>query len=124
MNEIAKVLVFAFGMFLLDLPWLTLQNSRVQEFIREIQGGRSMNPRLWAGGPVYLALAYLLTQQISAPRAFLAGASVYAVYDFTQLVTFDKYPLDFAIMDTLWGGLLMAFSWWIANYFGLVAAEK
>ena len=124
MNEIVKILILAFGLLVLDLPWLIIQNSRVQEFIIEIQGGRSMNPRLWAGGPVYLALAYLLTQQVSAPRAFLAGASVYAVYDFTQLVTFDKYPLDFAIMDTLWGGLLMAISWWGAHHLGLVAAEK
>jgi uncharacterized membrane protein len=124
MNEIVKILILAFGLLVLDLPWLIIQNSRVQEFIIEIQGGRSMNPRLWAGGPVYLALGYLLTQQISAPRAFLAGASVYAVYDFTQLVTFDKYPLDFAIMDTLWGGLLMAISWWGAHHLGLVAAEK
>jgi uncharacterized membrane protein len=124
MNEIIKVLLFAFGMFVLDLPWLIFQNSWVQEFMREIQGGRSMNPRLWAGAPVYLALGYLLTQQISAPRAFLAGLCVYAVYDFTQLFAFDKYPLSFAVIDTLWGGFLMAFSWWLANYFGLVAAEK
>jgi len=124
MNEITKVLLFAFGMFVLDLPWLIFQNSWVQEFMREIQGGRSMNTRLWAGAPVYLALGYLLTQQISAPRAFLAGLCVYAVYDFTQLFTFDKYPVSFAVIDTLWGGFLMAFSWWLANYFGLVAAEK
>jgi len=124
MNEITKVLLFAFGMFVLDLPWLIFQNSWVQEFMREIQGGRSMNTRLWAGAPVYLALGYLLTQQISAPRAFLAGLCVYAVYDFTQLFAFDKYPLSFAVIDTLWGGFLMAFSWWLANYFGLVAAEK
>ena len=124
MNEIVKVLVFAFGMFILDLPWLTFQNSQVQEFMRDIQGGRSMNPRLWAGVPVYLALGYLLTQQISAPRAFLTGLCVYAVYDFTQLFAFDKYPLSFAVIDTVWGGFLMAFSWWVANYFGLVAAEK
>ena len=124
MNEITKVLLFAFGMFVLDLPWLIFQNSWVQEFMREIQGGRSMNTRLWAGAPVYLALGYLLTQQISAPRAFLAGLCVYAVYDFTQLFAFDKYPVSFAVIDTLWGGFLMAFSWWLANYFGLVAAEK
>ncbi len=124
MNEIVKILILALGLLVLDLPWLTFQNSRVQEFITEIQGGRSMNPRLWAGVPVYLALGYLLTQQVSAPRAFLAGACVYAVYDFTQLVTFDKYPLDFAIMDTLWGGLLMAISWWGAHHLGLVGAEK
>lgn len=122
MNELTKVLVFAVGIAILDLPWLLLQSSWVQEFVREIQGGRSMNVRLWAAAPVYIALGYLLTQQTSAPRAALAGMAVYAVYDFTQLLTFDHYPLYFALMDTLWGGTLMAISWWIANRAGLLAA--
>ena len=124
MNKIAKVVLFAVGIAILDLPWLLLQSSWVQEFIREIQGGRSMNVRLWAAVPVYIALGYLLTQQISAPRAALAGMAVYAVYDFTQLLTFDKYPLQFAVIDTLWGGLLMSFSWWLAHRLGLLSADK
>lgn len=123
MNDIVKVIVFAIGMFILDLPWLAFQNSWVQEIFTEIQGGRSMNTRLWAGAPVYLALGYLLTQQISAPRAFLTGLCVYAIYDFTQVFALDKYPLQFAVVDTLWGGFLMAFSWWIAHRLGLVASD-
>ena len=121
MNELTKVLVFAVGIAILDLPWLLSQGSWVQEIVREIQGGRSMNVRLWAGIPVYIALGYLLTQQTSAPRAALAGMAVYAVYDFTQLFVFDKYPVYFAVADTLWGGILMALSWWIANRAGLLA---
>ena len=120
MNEFMKILIIAVGIALLDAPWLFIQGSRVQEFVREIQSGRSMDVRLWAGIPVYLALAYMLTQQPSAPRAFLAGVCIYAVYDWTQVFAFDRYPLDFAIMDTLWGGLLTAFSWWLANRMGLL----
>ena len=123
MNDLVKVVILGIGIAILDLPWLLFQGSRVQDIVREIQGNRSMNPRLWAGIPVYLALGYLLTQATSAPRAFLLGLCTYAVYDFTQLVTFDFYPLDFAIVDSLWGGFLMAFSWWIAQRVGLLAAE-
>jgi uncharacterized membrane protein len=124
MNEYAKILIIAIGMAVLDAPWLMYQSSWVQEFVREIQGGRSINMRLWPGIPVYLALAYIVTQQVSAPRAFLIGMCTYAVYDFTQLFSFDKYPLEFAVLDTLWGGLLVSFSWWLANRLGLVAAER
>ena len=124
MNIVAKILVIAIGMFLLDLPWLYIQGAWVQDFVRDIQAGRSMNIRPWAGIPVYLALGYLVTQQISAPRAFLAGLCVYAVYDFTQLFTFDQYPLTFAVLDSLWGGFLMALAWWISHRAGLVAADK
>ena len=124
MNIVAKILVIAIGMAILDLPWLYIQGPWVQDFVRDIQAGRSMNVRMWAGIPVYLALAYLVTQQISAPRAFLTGLCVYAVYDFTQLFVFDQYPVTFAILDSLWGGLLMALAWWISHRAGLVAADK
>ena len=107
-------------MAVLDAPWLFLQRNTVKDFVEEIQGGRSMQTRMWAAIPVYLALGYLTTQAPSAPRAFLLGMCTYAVYDFTNLLAFDKYPLSFAVADTLWGGFLMAVTWWLANRFGLL----
>jgi len=124
MNELLKVLVIGLGIAILDIPWLYGQGPWVQEIIRDIQAGRSMNPRFLAGVPVYLALGYLVTQQISAPRAFLTGLCVYAVYDFTMMFTFDQYPVTFAVVDSLWGGLLMALAWWLSHRAGLVAVYK
>ncbi len=121
MNDFMKLLSLAGLLVLVDLPWLYIQRKTVQDIVSDIQAGRSMNLRLWAGGPVYLALAYLLTQVTSAPRAFLAGLATYAVYDFTQIVTFDKYPLWFAMADSMWGGVLMALVWWIGSHFKLVS---
>ena len=92
MNEYLTIVVLALMMLVLDAPWLYLQSGWVQDFINDIQGGRSMQVRLWAGIPVYIALGYLVTQAKSAPRAFLLGLCTYAVYDFTQLFTLDKYP--------------------------------
>jgi uncharacterized membrane protein len=124
MNEYLKILVIAIGLAVLDLPWLWINSKRVADFVSDIQGGRSMNLRLWAGIPVYLALGYMVTQQTSAPRAFLAGLCTYAVYDFTQVFVLDRYPIEFAFADTVWGGLLMALAWWIAHRVGLVASDK
>ena len=115
MNEYLTIVVLALMMLVLDAPWLYLQSGWVQDFINDIQGGRSMQVRLWAGIPVYVALGYLVTQAKSAPRAFLLGLCTYAVYDFTQLFTLDKYPFEFAIADTLWGGTLMAITWSLAT---------
>ena len=120
MNDSLKLLSLAALLILVDLPWLYIQGPVVQDIISDIQADRSMNVRLWGGGPVYIALAYLLTQVTSAPRAFLAGVATYAVYDFTQIVTFDKYPLWFAMADSLWGGVLMSLVWWIGSIFNLV----
>jgi uncharacterized membrane protein len=124
MNEYVKILVIAIGLAVLDLPWLWINSKRVADFVNDIQGGRSMNLRLWAGIPVYIALGYMVTQQTSAPRAFLIGLCTYAVYDFTQVFVLDRYPIEFAFADTLWGGLLMALAWWIAHRVGLVASDK
>ena len=121
MNEVIRLLALAAMLIVLDLPWLYIQGSWVQDFVRDIQVDRSMNVRLWGAIPVYLALAYLVTQVSSAPRAFLLGMSVYAVYDFTQIVVFDKYPLAFATLDSLWGGLLMALAWSLATRLNLIA---
>jgi len=124
MNEVTKLLCLSGLLIVVDLPWLYIQSSAVQDIISNIQADRPMNVRLWAGAPVYLALAYLLTQITSAPRAFLAGVATYAVYDFTQVVTFDKYPLWFALSDSLWGGILMALVWWIGSHLNLVTPNR
>ena len=121
MNQVVKLIILASLLLIADLPWLFIQGTAVQDIIRDIQDDRSMNPRLWGGIPVYFALAYILSEITSAPRAFLMGMSVYAVYDFTQIVTFDKYPLWFAMADTLWGGTLMALVWWVSVKMNIIA---
>jgi hypothetical protein len=47
----------------------------------------------------------------SLKQAAASGMAVYAVYDFTNLLTFKDYTLSFAIQDTLWGGVLFAIAY-------------
>jgi uncharacterized membrane protein len=96
---------------LLDMPWLYLQGNTTKHIIERISG-RS-NHRMWAAIPVYIALTYILLQQTSLMGSFLIGLSVYAVYDFTTLFMFRDYPLYFAVIDTLWGGVLFALSYYV-----------
>ena len=124
MNDLQKILGLAILSAILDLPWLYIQGPRFQDLVRDIQADRSMNVRLWGAIPVYLALGYLVSQIHSAPRAFLAGMCTYAVYDFTQIVTFEKYPVWFALADSLWGGLLMSLVWWVGVHLGLTTPNR
>ena len=91
---------------LCDLPWLWGSSSTVQPMFKRIQGGMPLEPRWAAGIPVYFALAYLVQIAKSTPEAGLIGLSTYAVYDFTNLATLTHYKLEFAIADSLWGGIL------------------
>lgn len=97
---------------LLDAPWLLYQSKASAPMWRSIQGVESPM-RLWPATVVYLALAFLLTQQTSVWGAALHGSAVYAVYDFTNLAVLKNYELSFAIQDTLWGGVLFAAAYWI-----------
>ena len=124
MNTVQKILILAVLTAIMDLPWLFIQGQTVKDLVQDIQADRSMNVRLWGAVPVYLALGYLVSEIHSAPRAFLTGFATYAVYDFTQIVTFDKYPVWFAMADSTWGGILMALVWWVGLQFGLTTQSR
>jgi uncharacterized membrane protein len=99
------ILLASLIILIIDIPWLLLQGSTFKKTVADIQGS-PLRVKGWAAIPVYLALGNLLVQQKSAAAAAASGACVYAVYDFTTLAIFDKYPLHVAVLDTLWGGVL------------------
>jgi uncharacterized membrane protein len=94
-------------LILFDLPWLFLIGETAQKMILRIQGS-DLKVRYAPALVVYLALAYLVTKTESPMEAFKVGVAVYAVYDFTNYAMFKNYTLSFAIMDSIWGGILMA----------------
>jgi uncharacterized membrane protein len=106
-----EYIIAFFVLALVDVPWLTLQMSTATTMFTKIQGSRELTMRLWAAPIVYAALAYLLVQMKSLKQAAASGVAVYAVYDFTNLLTFKDYNLSFAIQDTLWGGVLFSIAY-------------
>lgn len=113
---LAQVIKNALIIAIIDLPYLMLVSSQFRPMIAAIQGS-PLQFRLSAAIPVYLALGYLLTFASSWRSAALIGAATYAVYDFTNYATLTKYPLMFALQDTLWGGTLMAIAFKVSQLF-------
>lgn len=111
------MLLAPFLLILLDIPWLwsTSQGPKGSLAMFEKIQGVPVRFSLWPAVIVYIALAYLLLQQTSVKGAFLNGAAVYAVYDFTNLSIFKNYTVQFAITDTLWGGTLFALAHYILS---------
>ncbi len=64
---------------------------------------------------VYIALGYLVLQTKTPLEAFYIGAATYAVYDFTNLATLKNYDFSFALVDSLWGGILFALVRFLLN---------
>ena len=110
-SALSKGLAAMIIIILVDIPWLALQTNPSQKMFSEIQGGRAVRMTLWPAVIVYIALAYLLLLQTSMSGAFLSGAAVYAVYEFTNMAVFKDYALSFAVADTLWGGVLFSIAY-------------
>ena len=115
LNYILVALLFV----AVDSPWLILGSKFSQPMILAIQGA-PLSLRYLPSVVVYIALAYLVTIPKNNTDAFLLGFATYAIYDFTNYATLDKYNLQFAVMDSLWGGILMTSVWNIAGYFKLL----
>lgn len=55
---------------------------------------------------------FIISQRKSVFDAFLLGIFLYGTFDMTNLAMFKKYAWSTAIIDTLWGGTLFAFTTW------------
>lgn len=115
----SKIVLIAVLIFLTDLPWLSLIGGQYNAVVKLIQGGGEVRMRPLAGLVVYPALAFLALKTTSARDAFLTGLSVYAVYDFTVMAVFNKYPLWLGVADSVWGGILFAVVWFVRQRLGL-----
>jgi uncharacterized membrane protein len=104
MNAFLRLVLVALLVLAIDIPWLLLVSSWASSVIQRIQRGVPMTFLWWAAIPVYLAIAYLITEVTTDKNAFFVGAATYAIYDFTNLSTLGKYEVRFAVADSLWGG--------------------
>jgi uncharacterized membrane protein len=69
---------------------------------------------------VYILLVVGLNYFILQPNkgvgdAFLFGLVIYGVYEFTNSALFTKWKLLTVLMDTLWGGCLLATTTWLTK---------
>jgi len=117
MSANLKMFLAPFLLLLLDIPWLWFSSQGPMGSLAMFEKIQGVPVRFsfWPAVIVYIALAYLLLQQTNLQGAFLNGAAVYAVYDFTSLAILKDYKVQIAVMDTLWGGTLFALAHYILS---------
>ena len=104
-SYIQTLLTAAVVICLVDLIWILTGGIYARNMFERIQG-QPIRVRYGSAIIVYIVLAYMLLQTTSATQAFLYGASIYAVYDFTNHAMLENYDWKFALADSLWGGVL------------------
>jgi uncharacterized membrane protein len=62
---------------------------------------------------VSLIYKFIIEKNASLYEAFLLGILTYGIYDLTNMATLKNWSPMFALMDTLWGGILFTLSVWI-----------
>ena len=112
-------IVLGLFMAILDIPWLMVSAERWKEAVKRIQGGIPARFDWRWGVPTYFAMGYLASMSNSTSNAFWHGLATYAVFDGTNLALFKKYPLDLAIADTIWGGILFTLTVLLRKYIKL-----
>ena len=110
------LLLRALLIFIIDIPWLYFTSKMAGDMFRKIQG-HEITLKVLPSIVVYLVLSYLVTLPTSVEAAFFLGLAVYAVYDFTNLATLTKYTTSFAVLDSLWGGVLFVLAFYAMKKF-------
>lgn len=112
-----EITFLAVAFLVFDYFYLSNVVGIFNDVVRAIQGS-GINFKMLGAVGAYAAIVYQFYYFIyskdgaNITDAFVLGATSYAIFDFTNYVLFDKYPLDVGLMDTLWGGVLYSLVFW------------
>jgi hypothetical protein len=109
-NKLIKIIIFTllidiiYLYFIGGYPFLimvnNIQNTNKQTEIKYIGA-------ILAYIFIVFIIYYFIIKEDKKPKdAFLLGLCVYGIFDATNYALFEKYSLNIAIQDTLWGGTL------------------
>ena len=114
-----KVLIIAFTLIALDAGFIMMASKHFNSQITLVQKS-SLTLNMFGAIGCYLFLIFVLYHFIikknaSILDAFLLGASIYGVYEFTNYSTLKDWKITTVAMDTLWGGILFATTTYITR---------
>ena len=111
--------LFTSSAILLAVDTLYLYNIGMTTFQKNVQLIQKMPLELNIYGALlsYVCVIgvlyyFIISQRKPVFDAFLLGIFLYGTFDMTNLAIFKKYAWSTAIIDTLWGGTLFAFTTW------------
>jgi uncharacterized membrane protein len=117
MKTLSELLVIACVMLALDSVYLYSMQSIVTKQITSVQGS-NIQFRYLGAILCYTILItglyyFIVKDRRSVFDAYLLGILVYAVYETTNYATFKKWTETMLVIDTLWGGILLALTTYI-----------
>lgn len=119
--QILNIFKLALTFTIIDSGYLYSMSGNFQNMIKNIQGSK-LKLRIIPTILCYLFLVSSLYYFIEMKNrkvidAFLLGLFIYGVYETTNYAILDKWNPYIALIDTLWGGILFASSFFIYKKF-------
>ena len=111
-NHLKFIVITSIVLLILDSIFLTIMSGYFDKQIFLVQNG-PLQLNIWGGIICYIFLIigvyyFIINRKESLFNAFLLGAVIYGVYEYTSYALLKKWKLKTTIIDTIWGGLLFA----------------
>ena len=120
MSIISELLTIALTLVLLDSIFIMAIKKYFDWQIMIVQGSHlTLNMAGAVGCYLFLIFTiyhFIIKKNASILDAFLLGASIYGVYEFTNYATLKNWRFTTIIMDTTWGGVLFASTAYITRF--------
>lgn len=117
----SEIGVSALTMIALDGLYLQTMKNAFSEQIIKVQGSPlvlKILPTILCYMLLVFGLNYfIISKKQSLYAAFLLGIVIYGVYDTTTYALITKWSPQLALIDTLWGGILMCTTAYITYRF-------
>ena len=118
-SRIFRLLVSLFIILMLDFVYFSFFKGYFLSVISKVQ----KSPVVLNIAPMFLIYTilagslnyFIIEKKGSILDAFLFGAVVYSIYELTNYVIFKNWPVKMVLIDSLWGGILMASTVYISR---------
>ena len=114
-------LISAIILVVLDSVYLNIMKGYMANQVQKVQNS-SIQVNYVAALICYVFLVtglnyFIIKPNRSVQDAFLLGIIIYGVYETTNWAIFKNWSTLTVIIDTLWGGILLALTTWIVRFF-------
>jgi uncharacterized membrane protein len=119
--DIDHKLIFKIGVviLLLDFLYISLIYNKFNNLITDIQGSpiklNMYSAILCYSCIIFMLYYFIINEKKSVVDAVILGLCTYGIYEFTNMSIINKWDINIALTDTLWGGLLYGLTTYIIS---------
>jgi uncharacterized membrane protein len=106
-------------LLVLDILYISIIYNKFDKLITDVQGA-PIKLNIYSAILCYSCIIcmlyyFIIKQNKSVLDAVILGVCTYGIYEFTNMSILNKWDMNIALTDTLWGGLLYGLTTYIIS---------